>query len=453
MNIEEYLNMLADQIRCKTAKEPVKREVRAHIEDQTEAFIAEGMDEEDARDAAVLEMGDPVAVGGALDRIHRPRLPWKLLLFAAVLGAAGLLIQYFLQGWAQELPWTADISYRTQFFYLAASVLVMVGVCYFDYSRAGYYAKQIYCVFLILLMVNTALFTKIVNGASRWIYVFGVSVNVAMLLLLFIPLYAAILYSYRGQGYRRVMPAAVGWAVFPLFLALRCTSVFTFFLLYLVFLAVFAAAVCRGWFRVSKKVVLAGICTGTVLLVACGVWYILNYGPPYQAERLKFFFNRGHSEAYQAVLLQKVFAGSKWIGAAAQEVRDQLSGTLSLHDYTLAYIFAYCGILAGVLVVLLIVSLLAVFFRMALKQKNQMGMLMGFGCCAVFIFQVALYVADNLGISLLGSYCPFLTYGGSGMLVTYTLCGLMLSIYRYENTFPETEPAPGRIHRGMLFQK
>ena len=30
-------------------------------------------------------------------------------------------------------------------------------------------------------------------------------------------------------------------------------------------------------------------------------------------------------------------------------------------------------------------------------------------------------------------YCPFITYGRFGMLVTYVLLGLLLSIYRYQD--------------------
>ena len=46
----------------------------------------------------------------------------------------------------------------------------------------------------------------------------------------------------------------------------------------------------------------------------------------------------------------------------------------------------------------------------------------------------------NLGFTLFGSgYCPFLTYGGTGTVMTYALCGIMLSIIRYERVFPEKD--------------
>ena len=41
---EEFIQLLADQIRCKRAREDVIREMEAHISDQAEAYEAEGME-------------------------------------------------------------------------------------------------------------------------------------------------------------------------------------------------------------------------------------------------------------------------------------------------------------------------------------------------------------------------------------------------------------------------
>ena len=49
---EEFIQLLADQIRCKRAREDVIREMEAHISDQAEAYEAEGMEPEEALAAA-----------------------------------------------------------------------------------------------------------------------------------------------------------------------------------------------------------------------------------------------------------------------------------------------------------------------------------------------------------------------------------------------------------------
>ena len=48
MKAEEYLKTLTDQIRCKMAREAVRDELLAHIEDQKTAYLSEGMEQEEA---------------------------------------------------------------------------------------------------------------------------------------------------------------------------------------------------------------------------------------------------------------------------------------------------------------------------------------------------------------------------------------------------------------------
>ena len=61
-------------------------------------------------------------------------------------------------------------------------------------------------------------------------------------------------------------------------------------------------------------------------------------------------------------------------------------------------------------------------------------MIMGLGCSLVFTIQSAEYILVNLALlPASGLYFPLLSFGGSGMLQTCILLGILLSIYRYEN--------------------
>ena len=90
-----YIGSVVSQMRCKKARELVAKELEAHLEDQKEAFIQEGMDPEKAMAESIRQMGDPVSVGADMDRIHRPRPDWKMIALIAVFSLAGILIQYF----------------------------------------------------------------------------------------------------------------------------------------------------------------------------------------------------------------------------------------------------------------------------------------------------------------------------------------------------------------------
>ena len=60
MSKKRYMELLLEQIRNKRAKELVAHEITSHIEDQEEAYRAQGLTAYDAERRAVLDMGDPV---------------------------------------------------------------------------------------------------------------------------------------------------------------------------------------------------------------------------------------------------------------------------------------------------------------------------------------------------------------------------------------------------------
>ena len=110
--METYLEKLLSQIRCKKARPYIAEEIRDHIECQIADNLSEGMTSEEAEKNAVTDMGDPVEVGISLDRIHKPKIAWKLLVIVGILSLLGILIQQSilrqpgyqeLETWRQEV--------------------------------------------------------------------------------------------------------------------------------------------------------------------------------------------------------------------------------------------------------------------------------------------------------------------------------------------------------------
>ena len=82
--METYLEKLLSQIRCKKARPYIAEEIRDHIECQIADNLSEGMTSEEAEKNAVTDMGDPVEVGISLDRIHKPKIAWRLLVIVGI---------------------------------------------------------------------------------------------------------------------------------------------------------------------------------------------------------------------------------------------------------------------------------------------------------------------------------------------------------------------------------
>lgn len=92
--MEEYIDKLISQIRCKKARPYIEEEYRAHLEDQINANKEKGMPDEEAEKNAELDMGNPVEVGISMDKIHRPRVAWDIILIVGIISVLAIIVQW-----------------------------------------------------------------------------------------------------------------------------------------------------------------------------------------------------------------------------------------------------------------------------------------------------------------------------------------------------------------------
>lgn len=405
MDKKEYLEILAEQIRYKKALPMIEKELEDHMEDQKKDFLASGMTEKEAEAAAVMEMGDPVAVGVDMDRIHRPKMAWGLILLTGALYLAGMIFRYLLYDRSG-----LGIYIANSWVYYVLAFVVMIGVCYVDYSRIGEKARELTVGLFLILMAGIWFGGTVVNGSFGWISVGGMMIlNVRVLVYLFLPLYGAILYRYRGQGYEVIWKAAA-WMLPAVVVVFYANSLMLALLLCVFSMVIF------------------------LLLYAGMVW---KFGAVYQKERLQMLLPP-YGEEISAVMepLRSAAANSHMVGSSAQAMKGlEMYGD---RDFLFTYILSFCGILTAVLFISLIAVLLFYLLKHTLRQRNQAGRIMGLGCTVVLVGRLVIYLLGNLGLQTYGDgYCPFLSTGGSSAVVTGILLGLLFSIYRYQNIAKE----------------
>lgn len=433
MKKEEYLKTVTEQIRCEKARSKIAREMGSHIEEQKLEYMSEGMEVEEAEAEAVKDMGDPVETGAKLDMIHRPKMAWGWIGLIAVLHLTGLVVQILMR---RDIADFLEFDLMRYAIRLVLGFGVMVGICYVDYSRIGCWAKEI--TLLAFAVIYIGLFHgQVVNGAVMGIY--GIHVNVRMLAFLFVPLYGAVLYQYRGQGYKAIVKGIL-WMLPALEIARRIPSLSTVWILFLSFMTILSFAIYKEWFQVSRGRTLAGLWCGTILIPVMGCVFISIRGAEYQAARIQAYLNPWNEElAFPAMVTRELLKNSSLIGMG-NGVERYIPMLPDPVNYSFVYIISCGGILAAIALVGAIVFLLLKFLGSSLKQKNQMGMTMGIGCSIIMLVQMLFYILGNIGFSPMGGmYCPFITYGGTGMLVTNILLGILLSIYRYQDVPLETD--------------
>lgn len=168
---------------------------------------------------------------------------------------------------------------------------------------------------------------------------------------------------------------------------------------------------------------------------------------PYQQERMEGFLT-GSQTSYITLQVSKTLAGSHLIGGntellqSAQNVIPSFGSSYLL----VALACAYGWFIVAVVVILLAVLILKMF-RISSSQKNQLGMIIGYGCGIVFMLQFAMTVAVNLGLLPPTSIVlPLFAGSGGGTIITsYILLGLTLSIYRYKDITTERMPRKQKI--------
>lgn len=445
MKKEEYLKAVTEQIRCEKARSKIAREMGSHIEEQKSEYMREGLKAEEAEAEAVKDMGDPVETGTKLDMIHRPRMAWGWIGLIAALYLAGFVVQILMQ---RDIADFLEFDLMRYAVRLVLALGVMVGICYVDYSWIGCWAKEITLIAFAVIYIG--LFRgQVVNGAVMGIY--GMHVNVRMLAFLFVPLYGAILYQHRGQGYKAIVKGIL-WMFPALEIARRIPSLITVWTLFLAFVIILSFATYKEWFQVSKRRTLAGLWCGTILIPVMGCVFILVRGAEYQTARIQAYLNPWNEElAFPTMVTRELLKNSSLIGVG-NDVERYVQMLPDPVNYSFIYIISCGGILAAIVLVGAIAFLFLRFLGSSLKQKNQMGMTMGIGCSIIMLVQMMFYILGNIGFSPMGGmYCPFITYGGTGMLVTNVLLGILLSIYRYQDV--PLEPEKRKYHISINVKK
>lgn len=441
--MEEYLEKLVSQIRCKKARPYIAEEIRGHMESQLEDNLSEGMTYEEAESCAVADMGDPVEVGISLDRIHKPRIAWRLLLVVGVLSLLGILIQQSIltqAGFYELEPYMQEIYQLTMDGFVASVVsgfIIMCVIYFVDYTVIAKYSKLIGLFIIAMgLLLLAGFFGVNINGV-RYSVGFGMfRISAPAFMMFYVPIYGGILYKYREGGMLALLKAIL-WLVVPVVITFKIPNVVAAGIMMVSMLIQLTAAILKGWFRVPVKRAV-GALWATFMLIPVALLYVMYTSHllyAYQEDRIRSFLTASSDGSYVTFLLRSLSKDIAWIGNSGNDVIGSLPDFNS--DYIFAYILNSYGLMAGIVVLAVLAVLVMFIFGASIRQKNELGMVMGFGC--------GMLIALNMVINLLGavgaippasSFLPFLSVGRDNILLCYALVGMMLSIYRYKDVYP-----------------
>jgi cell division protein FtsW (lipid II flippase) len=320
----------------------------------------------------------------------------------------------------------------------------MLGICFLDYTIVGKYGRVIAGAFLAVLTIAWKCSHLTITGASRWIQIGPAAMDGSVLVLLYLPLFGGILYAYRGQGYRCIFKILI-WMLLPVLWVLRMPALSMALIMLLAETCMFGTALKDGWYHVSagKTFLVTIICPSIAGLVCILRVFCLA---DYQKARLLAWITRSGPENYLLHTLHLVFNQVRLLDLSQNAMQLLESLPEVKQDYVLAYMAARFGIVHVILFSVMMGLLFLWMYREIRKQKNCLGMMVGTGSITVIALQFILNITMLLGwVPMTNSSTPFLSYTGSGTLVTYIMTGLVLSIYRNKSIV--RDPKPIRIVR------
>jgi rod shape determining protein RodA len=315
---------------------------------------------------------------------------------------------------------------KKQALFLVLGAAGMTIAAIVDYRMVQAYAPFAYvCVIVLLVLVRTPLGSSAL-GAQRWFQVAGFQFSPSLVCrLVLAAMLASILAEMRGEMTLRDVVRVVTIAAIPMVLVFIQPDIGTTIILATIMVSLLVVAGTRARYLI----VLALVATVTIFGA-----FQLHIIKQYQLDRLSSFLDTSHSTATATYNLNQSEIA---IGAGGLTGTGYLKGTQTNLDFVpeqhTDFIFTVVGEELGFVGALGLLLLFAVLlwrsFRIATQAADPFGTFLATGITAMFAIQMFVNVGMTMGIMpITGIPLPFVSYGGSALIVDFIAVGLLLNI-------------------------
>ncbi|MDQ3305087.1 MAG: putative lipid II flippase FtsW [Actinomycetota bacterium] len=185
---------------------------------------------------------------------------------------------------------------------------------------------------------------------------------------------------------------------------------------------------------------------GGVLALASAGILALALRETYRRDRLLVFLNPTEdplATGYQITQSLTGVASGGLLGVGLGASRAKYGFLPNAHtDFIFAIIGEELGLVGAVLVVGMFVAFAVLGVRTALRAPDRFGMLIAGGITAWILAQALVNIGGVLGLlPITGLTLPFISFGGSSLVVTMAATGILLNVARQER---QVRPTPSR---------
>lgn len=426
-----FLQAVCQEIRWPAAHASIRAELSSHVAEHAEALMAEGVDAASAEEQAIRAMGNAQEIGRQLDKLHRPKLAWLIIVLGIVLCGVSVGHQLYSEKWGYHLP-------DTTVWGLIMGIASAVMICRSDYQKWLKCSTILYGAAWALLIAVQLLGMSSSTGPKRLFWRYGFQLVPAVLAVLLVLAMMGIVYQLRHKGRQGLMQGFMlaVLSLVPLVLQDWTLAV----IMSVLYVVVFLLMVRWGYFGGRRGGYL--LILGMVMAVLLTAGLVMMTEPQWFVQIRETLYPYGEYERRARKTIMNVLQNAQLIGSA--EVLKTYVDALTNADhskYILLCIIHDWGILAGVAVAGGLGALLAYGYSRMARVKELYGRLLGTGALTLLTGQVVLHVLVNLGVYWPANVqLPFFSAGGTNMVMSWLLLGVVLSVWRRSSILSEVEP-------------
>jgi len=358
------------------------------------------------------------------------RMDWSIFALSASLALFGSVMVYSASAMIalKETNGESQFTYfNKQFGFTIAGLILMYAVSKINYKVFDNRSVVIGLIVVTMILLLVVFAFPSINGARRWIRLAGFSFQPSELAKVTLPVFLAYWLTLKenvvGGLKETVIPCVGVLGMFSAAMMLEPDLGTT-----LVLCAIFGAV----YFAAGARLVHFGIVAATFAI--CGIAALIF--APWRVERLIAFMNpweKADSSGYQVVQSLLAIGSGGVIGEGFAKGEQKLFYLpYPYSDFIFAVVGEELGLIGTLAVVIAFGLLLWRGTRAAVMAPDRFGMLLGMGIItglivqALFNISVVISILPAKGIPL-----PFISYGGSSILVTLFAMGILLNISQH----------------------
>lgn len=315
-----------------------------------------------------------------------------------------------------------------------------IGLCFMflmarlDYKKIRILSWPLYVLSVVALSIVLVM-GRMIMGAQRWISLGELSFQPSELGKFAMILILAQYYSHkniydvqsvgRASSFAKGLLAPLGITLIPVGLVLLQPDLGTGIIYLFLFISVAFLA------EVPIRYLLGLM--GTGILSSPFFWHFLK---DYQKSRLLVFLNPNIDPlgAGYTMIQSKIAIGSgRFLGRGWMAgTQSQLNFLAERHtDFIFSVWGEEWGFLGSIILLVLYGILIAMILRVADLAKDMYGRLLCIGVASVIFFQVFVNIGMNISLCpVVGLPLPFVSYGGSSLVLNLLGVGIVLSVAR-----------------------